>query len=224
MTTISLGHEHDNILGRFGLAIRSDRRVMLNDVEAAESADLHHTFRPIAAVGWCRTSPSIARQRLGEYALSDFVTKRFNMSTETAETFAAVCGAQVRGPFYWRAEQFYHCLRHLIRRHDLGAFFGHFPRQGEHHMAIRPRGFDWNGNEEPIPAELARFRTAFTALPEPQRMLVSTVMWLYRGGTEDSLWLDGLPRDWNGIEAILKLKAAGLLPGWGELIARYPGW
>ena len=225
MTTMLLQKDHEAILGRFGLALDPNGELSLQDALKAERADLHHTLRPIAAVGWIRTAPEVARDRLNEYTLADFVTKRPAMSDSTAEAFAAVCGApHTQGPFFRRSEPFFNYIQGFIEKYDIGRFYGHFPSRGGWHMAIRPRGVDWHGDERLIPSELRRFRRDFMAVPEPTRMLVATVLWLYRGGKDDHTWLKGLRRHWNGVDAIMALNMAGMRADWGELIARYPGW
>jgi hypothetical protein len=54
-------------------------------------------------------------------------------------------------------------------------------------------------------------------------MLVASLLWLYRGG-EDKTWMARLPKAWHAVDALVALRAAGLLEDWAKLVALYPGW
>lgn len=213
----------NTLLKQFGLAISITGEVVLRDLESASSRYIHHTFEPVAALGWCAVSPKFARLRLPEYELGDVITKRPNFDDRTATALAAVCGASISGPFGNRAVQFDEYLRPFLERHRmLGTYFG--IDSEPHHYAVRPAGVNWR-TEEDDPFELRRWRREYLLEPKHRQMLIATVLWLYRGeGEKDSIWLRDLPCSWHIADAYVTLRDAGVLAEWGELVGRYPGW
>lgn len=212
-----------HILERFGFELLSSNALEFVNPARARKADLHHTFLPIAAVGWARLAPEMAMYRLQDYTLCKLVTKRPSMDCSTAELFALACNLKIQGQFYNRPEPFYLHLCRTIDTHDLGAFFGHFPHEDGYHYSVRPRGIDWKAGWDELPLERKNWRTAYSQLPRTMQMLVATILWLY-GGPRVEYWLEDLSHSWAAMDAIVELENAGMLAHWAELVTLYPGW
>jgi hypothetical protein len=71
---------------------------------------------------------------------------------------------------------------------------------------------------------MVEWRRAYKALPEARKMLVASIIWLYRSHQNDLTWMNRLPRKWLAADAIVTLKQADMLADWGRLFALYAGW
>jgi hypothetical protein len=111
------------------------------------------------------------------------------MGCETAEVLAAACGLSIAGPFWGRGAQFHFHLADLIKRHELEVFFGHYPIEGLDHLAVRPRGIDWDDGSQTLAREMKAWRDAYRASSSTRKMLVSSILWMYRGSADDKVWM-----------------------------------
>src|SRR5262245_49274675 len=68
---------------------------------------------------------------------------------------------------------------------------------------------------------MAEWHRAYKGLPPVRKMMVATIIWLYRG-EPDKTWLARLPSTWHAADAIAALLEAGALRDWGRLVALYP--
>ena len=105
----------------------------------------------------------------------------------------------------------------------LHAFFTRVPDRAVNSIDFRPRGIDWR-TEQVDADEMREWRRRYAALPTLRRMMVATIVVLYRG-EPDKTWLARLPHTWHAADAIAALQGAdGALRDSGRLVALYPGW
>ena len=90
---------------------------------------------------------------------------------------------------------------------------------------VRPRGVDHFNyrTDQRDDAAMDEWRRAYKAATTIRRMMVATIIWLYRGGA-DKTWLARLPSTWHAADAVAAMMSAGALRDWGRLVALYPGW
>jgi hypothetical protein len=121
-----------------------------------------------------------------------------------------------------RAPAFAAHLVDVIACHELDAFFMRDASLSINSIDVRPRGVDYRTNQVDKDA-MADWRRAYKAATTIRRMMVATIIWLYRGGA-DKTWLARLPSTWHAADAVAALMQAGALRDWGRLLALYPGW
>ena len=214
------------LLDALGLAL-SANHVELVDFHLAETAYIHHTQVPVAAVGYALVSPVFAKGRFPQLSFIDLIRKRPSMDEIEACALAAVCGVAVEPPFWSNPDPFGLHLWAMIERYELGAFFERVDRpygnRGEHYL-MRPRGLDWTAIDNPeIPGALSAWRAEYRQLPPFRQVLVATILQLYLQ-QDDSIWMVRVPKKWHAAEGVALLKASGALEDWARLVALYPGW
>jgi hypothetical protein len=216
--------ETASLLENFGLEQSAGGLLVMTDFAKAESAYIHHSTVPVAVVAMAVVSPTFARGRFPKLRLVDVVAKVPAMDGREMHALAAVCGASVDGlpEGSCRAPAFAAHLVDVVARHGLDAFFLRDPSQSINGIDVRPRGFDYRTSQV-VAAAMAEWRRAYKALPPARQMMVSTIIWLYRGGP-DKTWLSRVPSTWHAADAIVALQETGVLRDWGRMVALYPGW
>lgn len=213
------------LLDELGLAIGA-HQVEIVDFPLAQSCHVHHTRLPVALVGYSIVSPAVAQGRFPKYSFLDLVRNRPAMDGIEARALAAVCGVELKGPFWGNPEPFGQHLWEVIEHYELGDFFERTERWGSRgdHYLMRPRGFDWNDPDRlEIPGALTKWRTAYKKATPVRQLMTATVLQLYRQG-DDPYWMVRVPKKWHASEGISILYDAGALPDWARLYALYPGW
>jgi len=214
----------NELLARMGITYTPGFGATVSDAEKAENAYIHHSAMPAAVAALSLASMPIARLRFPYVRLVDVVAKRPGMDNREAHALAEVCNTKVELHVGGSAlaAAFQAQLLHVIARYDLDPFFTRDASRAINGIDVRPAGIRPRTDEvEPI--AIANWRRVYKALPQPQQMMVATIIWLYRGG-EDKTWLQRVPCKWYATDAVLALGIAGLLPDWGKLVALYPGW
>lgn len=212
--------DSNSLLDSFGVEIAHGYLKIAN-LARAEKVCIHHSYEPVAAVVYALISPSFCRGKLSDYKLVDLIRKSGCLDTQAINAFAEVCGTYEIPPYRSTAEFCKH-LHMLIGRYSLENFFVTVQRtiQG---IDVRPAGIDWENPNHGL-HEMAKWRREYSALPETKKMLVASILWLYRGHQNDSPWMTRLPRKWLAADAIVALKSADMLADWGRLFALYAGW
>jgi hypothetical protein len=217
--------ETAELLAEFGIEL-SARGLVVTDFAKAESAYIHHSRVPVAVVAMALASPTFARGWFPKVRLVDVVARAPSMDGAEKRALAAVCGASVEGlpEGSGRARAFAAHLLDVITRDELDAFFTREPDRAVNGIDVRPRGIDRRTDADAVdPKAITEWRRAFKALPAVRRMMVATILCLYRGEA-DKLWLSRTPSTWHAADAVAALAEAGALRDWGRLVALYLGW
>lgn len=214
------------LLDSLGLAIGT-HQVEIIDFHQAESAYVHHSRIPVAAVGYALVSPTFAQGRFPKLTFIDLIRKRPAMDEIEVQALAAVCGVEIEPVSSSNPDPFGDELWKMIDLYDLGAFFQmlEVPYGGPgSHYYMRPRGFDWGAPDDPInPGALERWRSNYRKLEPYRQLLVATILQLYLQ-RDDEHWMIRVPKKWHAAEAIKILNGDDALTDWATLYALYPGW
>jgi hypothetical protein len=212
------------LLESFGIELSAGGLVVMTDFAKAESAYIHHSTVPVAAIAMAIASPTFARGRFPKLRLVDVVAKASSMDGREHRALAAVCGANIDSlpEGSSRAPAFAAHLLAVIARYELNPLFTRVPDRAVNGIDVRPRGIDWR-TEQVDADEMREWRRRYKALPPVRQMMVVTIITLYRG-EPDKTWLARLPSTWHAADAVAALLQAGALRDWGRLVALYPGW
>jgi hypothetical protein len=212
--------ETADLLGTFGVKMASGS-LQIPDFDKAHKAYIHHSCEPVAAVAYTLFSPSFCKIKLPNYQLVDLIRKCGCLDSKEIVAFAELCGTHTT-PHYRSTSDFCAHLHVVIDRYDLRTFFltGQTPIQG---IDVLPAGIDWK-HPDHGPLGMDEWRRAYKTLPAAKKMLVASIIWLYRGYQNDLKWMNRLPRRWHAADAIVDLKKANMLADWGRLFALYAGW
>ncbi len=214
------------LLDELGLAIGA-HQVEIIDFNQAESGYIHPAQVPVALVGYALVSPTFARGRFPKLSFIDLIRKRPSMDGQDACALAAVCGVEVRLPFWSNSQLFGQHLWEVIGRYELEPFFERVDKRygtaGEHYL-MRPRGYEWASPDPPeIPGALAKWRVEYKQASPVRQLMTATVLQLYLQG-DDPHWMVRVPKKWHAAEGIEILHCQGALADWARLYALYPGW
>lgn len=89
---------------------------------------------------------------------------------------------------------------------------------------MRPRGYDWAGNRDAVPAELKAMRKSYRAMSPLQQVMTLTILHLYNQGPDNFFLTGGCPTKIHAADAMGVLRAHAALPDWGQLVTNYAGW
>lgn len=210
----------ETILDEFGVALDVDGGLDFVNMARAEAGYVHHSRMPVALAAIAAISPAFARGRFPKVRLTDLVAKRPAMDEDEAVALAAVGGADARPPFWGRQDRFHAFLLEVIDRHAIGHLFLH-DVDGHGLMGFRPLGYV----DDTRDADLKRFRAAIKCLNEGRRIMVATIITLYRGDAERDMWRKGGWANWHAADALAILSGdTQLRADWHKLVALYPGW
>ena len=141
-----------------------------------------------------------------------------------------VCGASI--PSFPTASKrgniFGQAVWGVVEAYSLEGCFEHVERaygSPGRHYNLRPRGFDWDGEEGPLPESLKAMRKNYRAMLPLQQIMTLTIMRLYNQG-EDNTYLTGsCPTNIPAAEAMDILRRNGpALSAWGYMVTHYAGW
>lgn len=218
-----LGRTNDTaaILREFGIR---QRPLEFTDMNRAENGYIHHSRMPVALAAFAAISPTFARGRFPKVRLVELVAKRPSMDEDEAVALAEIGGTTVQPPFWSNRLPFCDHLADVCERRLLW----HRPHKGEGVFYLeegqpktlehfRPLGYDGE-------ADLKQFRRVIKDMTEAQRILVATIVTLYRGDASDKTWL-GRWSNWLAADAMPIIRAdVTLCTDWHKLVALYPGW
>jgi hypothetical protein len=192
--------------------------------EARLGLSLHHTEVPVFVCALAVTRGRVTMETEldhADYTLCQLVLKRFSLDYSEAAAIWAACQGNISGVVAPNAPAFFEQVCRVISICELEPFFRVGP-DARSHYDIRPTAFDFDRAQN-MPDDMKRWKAMYRALPTTRKIMVATVMWLYRG-TDDKTWLSRVPRRWPALGAIQELRAAGLVTDWAKLVALYPGW
>jgi hypothetical protein len=216
--------EAASLLESFGIELSADGLMVMTDFSKAESAYIHHSTVPVAAVAMALASPTFARGRFPKLRLVDVVAKAPFIDGREKRALASVCGENINSELLdglGRAPAFAAHMLDVLDRFELGPFFTRVPDRAINGIDICPRGIDWR-TEQVDADEMREWRRRYKALTAARQMLVATIITLYRG-EPDKTWLARLPSTWHAADGVAALQEGGALRDWGRLVALYPG-
>lgn len=186
---------------------------------------IHHSSVPVAMAAYAADDPAAAKRVFPKLKLTQLVGKRPSMDGREAQALALLGGVDLPYDLFCNytrlRDAFSTHLEEMLERHDLWPCFFRDGR-GEGHYSIRPRGAQ--DDEAEGKREMAAFRAAAKEMSEVQRILVATVICLYRGDA-DTTWCRGKGWTWHAADAIDALADdEQARADWHRLIALYPGW
>lgn len=199
------------------------------DVQTASDSHIHHSQKPVALAAYAAVNPTFAAGRFPGYTLVDLVDKMPSMDYAEYAALAMVCGSPTPsfGGSDARAKVFGQAVWKIVEDFQLeGCFERHnqkFPSNGDHYN-MRPRGFDWGGDWEPIPGNLKAMRKNYRAMTPLQQVMVLTIMHLYSQGKDPHFLIGGCPTKILAADAMTILRNNEALPAWGHLVTHYAGW
>ncbi|CAA7621091.1 hypothetical protein [Magnetospirillum sp. UT-4] len=211
----------EDILAEFGIELQDDGSLEFTDMSLAETAYVHHSRMPVALAAIAAISPAFARGRFPKTRLVDLVAKRPHMDEDEAMALAAIGGAKVEPPFWSNRGPFAAHLAQLCNRHQLWGCFYFEPDQPKRLETFRPLGYAEGAQGD---RDMQAFKAAIKGMSDLQRMLVATIVTLYRGAADDKTWL-GRWSNWHAAEALPVIRADDQARAdWHQLVALYPGW
>jgi len=222
--------DNANVLfSEIGVQQVSDVNWVFTDVHIASHSYIHHSREPVAVAAYAAINATFAAGRFPGYGLIDLVNKVPCMDATEHTALAMVCGAPL--PLFpsssEREQIFGEAVWSLIEEYALEGCFVRVKRafggQGSHYN-LRPRGFDWEGDEELVPDAMKAMRKTYRAMSPLQQIMVLTIMHLYN--QEDKTYLiGGCPTKIPAAEAMDVLRSnRPALSTWGHLVTHYAGW
>ncbi|WP_237140664.1 hypothetical protein [Pseudomonas silesiensis] len=129
---------------------------VFTDVHTASQAYIHHSLQPVALAVYAAVNPTFAAGRFPNWALVDMVDKVPCKDGTELTALAMVCGASI--PMLSNASErgniFGQAVWGIVEAYSLEGCFEHVERaygsEGSHYN-LRPRGFDWAGDESLSP-------------------------------------------------------------------------
>jgi hypothetical protein len=218
------------LLSEIGVHQLSEGVWAFTDVPTASHAYIHHSQKPAAVAAYAAVNPMFAAGRFPGWTLVDMVDKVPCMDGAELTALAMVCGASI--PTFSSVPDreiiFGHAVWGIVEAYSLEGCFEHVERaygsQGSHYN-LRPRGFDWAGDEEPIPESLKAMRKSYCAMSPLQQIMVLTIMHLYNPDEDKTYLTGGCPTKIPAAEAMSILRCDGpALSAWGYLVTHYAGW
>ncbi|MCE1004782.1 hypothetical protein [Pseudomonas sp. NMI1173_11] len=198
------------------------------DMGTASSCYIHHSRTPVAAAAYAVIDPIFAAGRLPNYSLVDLVTKICCMDATELTALAIICGAEP--PIFpsaaQRGEIFGETAWQIVNEYGLESCFKQVRPYGDEgrHYTMRPQGFDYD-HSEPIPEALKAMRKSYRAMEPVQRIMVLTLLHLYRQERDNFFLIGGCPTKISAAEALKTLRQDGqALKIWANLLGHYAGW
>jgi hypothetical protein len=219
-----------DLLTAIGVYQLSEGVWAFTDVHTANHAYIHHSREPVALAAYAAVNPTFAAGRFPSWALIDMVDKVPCMDGTQHTALAMVCGASI--PTFPSASErgniFGQAVSGIVEAYSLEGCFEHvecaYGSPGRHYN-LQPRGFDWAGEEGPLPESLKAMRKNYRAMSSLQQIMVLTIMHLYNQGTDKSYLTGGCPTKIHAAEAMDILRRNGpALSAWGYMVTHYAGW
>ena len=214
----------DPILERFGFELSGGGWAV--GAGAKLPTYVHHTEEPVlvAALALAHGNvPVDLAVQFANYRLRDLVLKRPALDLREAGSLLSACSASLPQPIPVHAyAEFYEALCKAIGKCELESFFDTID-EADFHYKIRPLGYRQDTDKQAFEKIVKEWRRRFRQLPEQRQMMLSSIIWLYRG-CDDKTWLRRLSTGWTAIHALRSMRSAGVLADWARLVALYPGW
>ncbi|WP_338920126.1 hypothetical protein V0M98_23590 [Pseudomonas silesiensis] len=219
-----------DLLSEIGVHQLSEGVWAFTDVHTANQAYIHHSQQPVALAAYAAVNATFASGRFPNWALVDVVDTVPCMDGAELTALSIVCGASI--PTFPSASErgniFGQAVWGIVEAYSLEGCFEYvepsYGSQGSHYN-LRPRGFDWAGEEGPLPESLKAMRKSYRAMSPLQQIMVLTVMHLYSPGEDKTYLTGGCPTKIPAAQAMNILRSNGpALSAWGHLVTHYAGW
>lgn len=218
-----------DLLAALGVQQASPGVWAFTDIQTASGTYIHHSQQPVALAAYAAVNATFAAGRFPGYALVNLVDKVPSMDYAEYAALAMVCGAPM--PSFEgsdaRARIFGKTAWDIVEKYELqGCFERHnqqHPGNGDHYN-MRPRGYDWAGSWDAVPAELKAMRKFYRAMSPLQQVMTLTILHLYSQGQDKFFLTGGCPTKIHAADAMSVLRAHAALPDWGQLVTNYAGW
>ncbi|MFG6206084.1 hypothetical protein [Pseudomonas retamae] len=200
------------------------------DVHTANHAYIHHSREPVALAAYAAVNVTFAAGRFPDWALVDMVDKVPCMDGIEHTALAMVCGASI--PTFPSASERGHIFGQavwgIVEAYSLEGCFERVERAWGSpgwHYNLRPRGFNWSGDQELNSKSMKEMRKSYRAMSPLQQIMVLTIMHLYCQGKDKTYLTGGCPTKIPAAQAMDILRSDGpALSDWGNMVTHYAGW
>jgi len=219
-----------DILSEIGVHQLSEGAWAFTDVHTANHAYIHHSREPVALAAYAAVNPTFASGRFPGWALIDMVDKMPCMDGIEHTALAMICGASI--PTFPSASErgniFGQAVWGIVEAYSLEGCFERVERAWGSpgwHYNLRPRGFNWSGDQELNSESMKDMRKSYRAMSPLQQIMVLTIMHLYCQGKDKTYLTGGCPTKITASQAMDILRSDGsALSAWGHLVTHYAGW
>lgn len=200
------------------------------NVHIASHAYIHHSREPVALAAYAAVNARFAAGRFPDWALVDMVDKVPCMDGIEHTALAMVCGASI--PTFpsasGRGNIFGQAVWGIVEAYSLEGCFDRVERAWGSpgwHYNLRPRGFNWSGDQELNSESMRDMRKSYRAMSPLQQIMVLTIMHLYCQGKDKTYLTGGCPTKIHAAQAMDILRRDGsALSAWGHMVTHYAGW
>lgn len=218
------------LLSEIGVHQLSEGVWAFTDVHTANHAYIHHSREPVALAAYAAVNATFAAGRFPGWALIDMVDKVPCMDGIEHTALAMVCGASM--PTFPSASErgniFGQAVWGIVEAYSLQGCFERVERAWGSpgwHYNLRPRGFNWSGDQELNSGSMKEMRKSYRAMSPLQQIMVLTIMHLYCQGKDKTYLTGGCPTKVPAAEAMDILRRNGTaLSTWGHMVTHYAGW
>ena len=200
------------------------------NVQTVSHSYIHHSREPVALAAYAAVNATFAAGRFPDWALVDMVEKVPCMDGIEHTALAMVCGACI--PTFPSASErgniFGQAVWGIVEAYSLEGCFERVERAWGSpgwHYNLRPRGFNWSGDQELNSESMKDMRKSYRAMSPLQQIMVLTIMHLYCQGKDKTYLTGGCPTKIPAAEAMNILRSDGVaLSDWGHMVTHYTGW
>ena len=218
------------LLSEIGVHQPSEGVWAFTNVHTANHAYIHHSREPVALAAYAAVNDTFAAGRFPDWALVDMVDKVPCMDGIEHTALAMVCGASI--PTFPSASErgniFGQAVWGIVEAYSLEGCFERVERAWGSpgwHYNLRPRGFNWSGDQELNSESMKEMRKSYRAMSPLQQIMVLTIMHLYCQGKDKTYLTGGCPTKIPAAEAMNILRSDGVaLSDWGHMVTHYAGW
>lgn len=218
------------LLSEIGVHQPSEGVWAFTDVHTASHAHIHHSREPVALAAYAAVNATFAAGRFPGWALVDMVDKVPCMDGIEHTALAIVCGASI--PTFPSASErgniFGQAVWGIVEAYSLEGCFERVERAWGSpgwHYNLRPRGFNWSGDQELNSESMKEMRKSYRAMSPLQQIMVLTIMHLYCQGKDKTYLTGGCPTKIPASQAMDILRSDGpALSAWGHMVTHYAGW
>ncbi|WP_236168486.1 hypothetical protein [Pseudomonas atacamensis] len=218
------------LLSAIGVHQLSEGVWAFTDVHTANHAYIHHSREPVALAAYAAINATFAAGRFPDWALVDMVDKVPCMDGIEHTALAMICGASI--PTFPSASErgniFGQAVWGIVEAYSLEGCFERVERAWGSpgwHYNLRPRGFNWSGDQELNSESMKEMRKSYRAMSPLQQVMVLTIMHLYCQGKDKTYLTGGCPTKIHAAAAMDILRSDGpALSDWGNMVTHYAGW
>jgi len=200
------------------------------NVQTVSHSYIHHSREPVALAAYAAVNATFAAGRFPDWALVDMVDKVPCMDGIEHTALAMVCGASI--PTFPSASErgniFGQAVWGIVEAYSLEGCFERVERAWGSpgwHYNLRPRGFNWSGDQELNSESMKDMRKSYRAMSPLQQVMVLTIMHLYCQGKDKTYLTGGCPTKIHAAAAMDILRSDGpALSDWGNMVTHYAGW